>query len=86
MLITLFIGNGFDLNNGLQTTFTDFYNHIKSTKSEYDIRKNDIYSCIEKDRDKWSYVEAHSKNIKEQDATRRRTIILSPFPILIHWI
>ena len=57
MLITLFIGNGFDLNNGLQTTFTDFYNHIKSTKSEYDIRKNDIYSCIEKDRDKWSYFE-----------------------------
>ena len=28
MLITLFIGNGFDLNNGLQTTFTDFYDHI----------------------------------------------------------
>ena len=57
MLITLFIGNGFDLNNGLQTKFTDFYSHIKSTKSENDIRQNDIYSCIEEDKDKWSYFE-----------------------------
>ena len=57
MLITLFIGNGFDLNNGLQTKFTDFYDHIKITKSENDIRQNDIYSQIEKNRDKWSYFE-----------------------------
>lgn len=57
MLITLFIGNGFDLNNGLQTTFTDFYDHIKITKSDNDIRQNDIYSQIEKNRDIWSYFE-----------------------------
>ena len=57
MLITLFIGNGFDLNNGLQTKFTDFYDHIKITKSDNDIRQNDIYSQIEKNRDIWSYFE-----------------------------
>lgn len=57
MNITLFIGNGFDLNNGMNTKFTDFYDHIKNTKTKNEIDSNDIYTYIEKDRDKWSYFE-----------------------------
>lgn len=47
MLITLFIGNGFDLNNGLQTTFTDFYDHIMIIADElsqwWEVRQIKIY-------------------------------------------
>ncbi len=57
MLVTFFIGNGFDLNNGMKTKFTDFYDYIKNTKSTADISKNDIYTRIENDRDNWSYFE-----------------------------
>ena len=57
MIITVNIGNGFDLNNGLQTKFTDFYDYIQSRKPINDIEKNDIYSYIQEDKDKWSYFE-----------------------------
>ena len=57
MLITVFIGNGFDLNNGLQTKFTVFYDYIQSRKPINDIERNDIYSYIQEDKDKWSYFE-----------------------------
>lgn len=57
MLITFFIGNGFDLNNEMKTKFTDFYDHIKSTRSKDYIEKNFIYTAAEEDRDKWSYFE-----------------------------
>lgn len=54
MLITYFVGNGFDLNNNLETKFTDFYDYIKKTKLEEEIKNNAIYSNINDDRDKWS--------------------------------
>lgn len=57
MLITYFIGNGFDLNNEMHTKFTDFYDHIKKTISPEELKNNDIYSNIEKDKDNWSYFE-----------------------------
>lgn len=57
MLITFFIGNGFDLNNGMATKFTDFYEYIKTIKTKKEINDNHIYSNIKKDKDKWSYFE-----------------------------
>jgi hypothetical protein len=57
MLITFFVGNGFDLNNGMNTKFTDFYNYIQEKKSPMNRKLNDIYSNIEKDIDSWSYFE-----------------------------
>lgn len=57
MLITYFIGNGFDLNNNLRTRFSDFYSYIKETQTESTIQGNDIYAEVERNADKWSYFE-----------------------------
>ena len=57
MLITFFVGNGFDLNNGMHTKFRDFYDHIQKIKSPKEIANNQIYSNIEKNKDQWSYFE-----------------------------
>lgn len=74
MLITFFIGNGFDLNNGMKTKFTDFYEDIETKKSPIDLELNFIYSKINKNKDLWSYFEMqlgkltfeHGQKIKDK--------------------
>ena len=47
MNITFFIGNGFDLNLGLQTTYMDFYKFFEKNASE----SNFILKCLKMDKE-----------------------------------
>ncbi|WP_210139047.1 AbiH family protein [Staphylococcus sp. GDY8P156P] len=57
MEITFFIGNGFDLANGLSTSYIDFYNYIlKANKEKNILSKENIFlkeikDFMEKDDD-----------------------------------
>ncbi len=53
MNITFLIGNGFDLNLGLKTSYTDFFNHYLSIKNK-DKDIIDFKNKISKDRKLWS--------------------------------
>lgn len=59
MNITFFIGNGFDLNLGLATTYSDFVKYYNTTKP--DNPDNDVLKQFRKDikdnEDKWSAAE-----------------------------
>ena len=77
MLITYFIGNGFDLNNDLQTKFSDFYDHIKSTHPISTIQNNDIYSEVERDADKWSYFEMELGHLTHKYSQKTKKKLLS---------
>ncbi|WP_241773580.1 bacteriophage abortive infection AbiH family protein [Pseudoalteromonas undina] len=50
------IGNGFDLNLGLRSSYKDFYNHYKSHENDSSVIKS-FKSNISKDLDKWSDLE-----------------------------
>lgn len=53
MKITFLIGNGFDLNLGLRTTYKDFYeNYLKTLDTEV-IKNNILYNYIDKDIEDW---------------------------------
>ena len=53
MNITFLIGNGFDLNLGLKTTYSDFLKEYTSVIDEKDPLKS-FKKYILKDFDKWS--------------------------------
>lgn len=53
MQITYFIGNGFDINLGLKTTYQDFYEYIFITKPD-EIKDNVIYRAIKDKIKDWS--------------------------------
>ena len=53
-VVTFIIGNGLDLNLGLETSYSHFYEHIKSIKAQ---TKNQIYNSIEEDPETWANFE-----------------------------
>lgn len=75
MEITFFIGNGFDLANGLSTSYIDFYNHIlKENKEKNILNKENIFlkeikDFMEKDDD-IDVQEGESKYIDWSDFER----------------
>ena len=40
MITTFFIGNGFDINIGLKTSYWDFYSYYKTIETENDVIKH----------------------------------------------
>ena len=57
MNITFLIGNGFDINLGLQTRYIDFCNHyIERISEEEQIKK--FKHDIKKNKEEWSYFES----------------------------
>ncbi|EMG27701.1 AbiH family protein [Listeria fleischmannii] len=50
MNITFLIGNGFDIEIGLKTKFSDFYKQLRDEKR----KRNHIYKEITENPDKWS--------------------------------
>lgn len=53
MKITFLIGNGFDLNLGLKTTYKDFYNNYLMTLDSEVINNNVLYKHIDKNIEDW---------------------------------
>ncbi|CZQ80462.1 AbiH family protein [Trichococcus collinsii] len=53
MKITFLIGNGFDLNLGLKTTYKDFYKNYLSTLDSKSINNNILYRYIDKNIEDW---------------------------------
>ena len=53
MKITFLIGNGFDLNLGLKTTYKDFYKNYLMTLDSEVINNNVLYKHIDKNIEDW---------------------------------
>lgn len=53
-VVTFIIGNGLDLNLGLKTSYSHFYEHVQHTKAR---SKNQIYTSIEEDPETWANFE-----------------------------
>ena len=53
MKITFLIGNGFDLNLGLKTTYKDFYKNFLSTLDSESLNNNILYKHIDKNIEDW---------------------------------
>lgn len=53
MKITFLIGNGFDLNLGLKTTYKDFYENYLKTLNKETINNNILYRYIDRDIEDW---------------------------------
>jgi hypothetical protein len=61
MQITILVGNGFDIQAGLKTKYSDFYKYLKEvvSKKELSLIDNSIYSDIQvpENEEKWSNFE-----------------------------
>ncbi|MFS7001941.1 AbiH family protein [Carnobacterium maltaromaticum] len=58
MEITFFVGNGFDIKNGMKTKYSDFYDYVRNDKKMRNAKANNlIYDSIEEDIEKWSNFE-----------------------------
>jgi hypothetical protein len=70
MNILYFIGNGFDLNLGMPTKFSDFYNYYKKIESKNNIIQ-DLKNNIESDYKSWADLEIaigkYTDKIKNQN-------------------
>lgn len=49
MNITFLIGNGFDIQMGLKTSYTDFYDNVVASK----LTENQIYNSIKDKPTEW---------------------------------
>ncbi|HHP9139911.1 TPA: AbiH family protein [Listeria monocytogenes] len=52
MNITFLIGNGFDIQMGLKTSYTDFYDNVVASK----LTENQIYNSIKDKPTEWKAV------------------------------
>ena len=70
MNVLIFIGNGFDINLGMKTRYSDFYKYYKSVKSQSNLINN-LKEEISSNLSTWSDLELalgqYTKNIKNID-------------------
>lgn len=70
MNVVIFIGNGFDINLGMKTRYSDFYQYYKSIKTQNSLINN-LKAEISSDLSTWSDLELalgqYTKNIKNID-------------------
>ena len=55
--VTLFLGNGFDLNMGLDTSYKSFVNHYVNEIKSADIYANKLKELLKQDDENWSDLE-----------------------------
>lgn len=70
MNVLIFVGNGFDINLGMKTRYSDFYQYYKSVKSQSSLINN-LKEEISSNLSNWSDLELalgqYTKNIKNID-------------------
>ena len=76
--VTFIIGNGFDLSLGMQTSYRDFYEHVKSKRLHPD---NRIYKAIQESPESWAdfelslgqytnYIDSMSEKDRKQESVK----------------